>query len=68
MLVGITENVTFAADGRPIYDYIQVGTNDDCDAVFRNFRKSDLVYLPMLVKMASRPLSLLLFKKNMTLV
>ena len=38
-----TENVTFAADGRPIYDYIQVGTNDDGDAVFRNFRKSDLV-------------------------
>jgi len=39
-----TENVTFAADGRPIYDYIQVGTNDDGDAVFRNFRKSDLVF------------------------
>ncbi|MBU2976663.1 TonB-dependent receptor [Alteromonas sp. C1M14] len=38
-----TENVTYAADGRPIYDYIQVGSDEDGDAVYRNFLKSDLV-------------------------
>jgi hypothetical protein len=38
-----TANVTYAADGRPIYDYIQVGSYSDGDPIFRSFRKSDLV-------------------------
>lgn len=38
-----TENVTYAADGRPIYDYIQVGEDDEGDAVYRHYLKSDLV-------------------------
>lgn len=36
-------NVERAADGRPLYNYIQVGTRDDGRAIRRSFRKSDLV-------------------------
>tara|TARA_B100000519_G_scaffold202191_1_gene219783 strand:- start:1954 stop:5106 length:3153 start_codon:yes stop_codon:yes gene_type:complete len=38
-----TENVTYAADGRPVYNYDQVGVDSDGDPVVRHYLKSDLV-------------------------
>lgn len=36
-------NPQFAADGRPLYNYLQVGERDDGRAITRSFRKSDLM-------------------------